>query len=268
MDLFKKIKNKIFNKNMARNNLTVLEDDIFVVSYPRSGNTWIRFLIGTLYKDKKVDWSNLEDIVPDIYRNTDEELLKVDSPRLLKSHHSYDERYKKVLYIVRDVRDVVISYYNFKLKMDENYNESFDSFFRAFINGEIDDFGTWGQNVNSWINNKDNIENGFLMVKYEELLENTFDKIVDILNFLNLDCDYKEIESAIDWASFENMKRLEKKQQNHVELFKGSNKNINFVRKGKSGGWREELSDEHIKIIKEHFGDLLIELEYEDSLKW
>ena len=108
---------QIIKGKPARNNLTIFDDDIFLVSYPRSGNTWIRFLLGTLITEKKIDWENMELGIPDIYRNTNKKLLKYNRPRFIKSHHSFDERYSKVVYLVRDVRDVIISYYNFYLKL-------------------------------------------------------------------------------------------------------------------------------------------------------
>ena len=67
--------------------LTVLPDDIFIVSYPKSGNTWMRFLIGNLlFQDEPITFSNIELKVPDIYRNNNRKLLKISSPRILKSH--------------------------------------------------------------------------------------------------------------------------------------------------------------------------------------
>jgi hypothetical protein len=239
---------------------TVLNDDIFIVSYPRSGNTWVRFLVGTLYFNKKIDWVNIEEYVQNVY-DDNSKLLKVKSPRLLKSHNSYDQRYKKVIYIVRDVRDVVISYYYWHLKM-ANYQNTFDEFFDEFIEGKCA-FQDWDNNVTSWIENKNKIEKGFLLVKYEDLKQNTFEKLKDIADFLSLQRDDTEINSTIAWASFENMRRIEVEQQSEVKRFKNSDHSIPFVRQGKSGSWKNTLTDKQKQICKKRFGKLLNELGYE-----
>ena len=96
--------------------LKVFPDDVFIVSYPRSGNTWVRFLIGSMVYQADVDFNNLVTIIPDIYRCTNRFLESLERPRYLKSHEPYDGRYPKVIYLVRDPRDVAISYYYWLLK--------------------------------------------------------------------------------------------------------------------------------------------------------
>ncbi|TWE00624.1 sulfotransferase domain-containing protein [Peribacillus frigoritolerans] len=246
---------------LSKKPTTVLDDDMFIVSYPRSGNTWVRFLIGTLYFNLKIDWKNIEEYVQDIYHHDDSQLLKFKSPRLLKSHSSYDKRYNKVIYIVRDVRDVVISYYYWHLKMS-NYQNTFDEFFYEFIAGKCP-FQDWDKNVTSWIKNKNKVENGFLLLRYEDLKHNTFEQLKNIADFLSIQRDGAELNSAITWASFENMRRLETEQQSEVKRFKNSDHYIPFIRQGKSGNWQNILSDIQKQIIKERFGDLLYELGYE-----
>src|SRR5437016_13287787 len=94
----------------AGRNLTVFDDDVFIVSYPRSGNTWTRFLIGNLlYQDDPVTFSNIERRIPEIYFNPDHVLRRLSRPRILKSHECFQPRYKRIIYIVRDPRDVCVS---------------------------------------------------------------------------------------------------------------------------------------------------------------
>src|SRR4051794_9451760 len=97
--------------------VTSFEDDVWIVSYPKSGNTWTRFLIANLIADgETVDWSNIERRVPDIYYNRDPHLLSLPRPRYLKSHEAYRPEYRRVVLIVRDPRDVAVSYYHFVRK--------------------------------------------------------------------------------------------------------------------------------------------------------
>src|SRR5437868_9727768 len=101
----------------AGRNLKVLTDDVFVVSYPRSGNTWTRFLIANLISpEDPATFANIEQKLPDIYRHSQRQLLQSPRPRMLKSHEAFDSRYKKVIYIVRDPRDVSVSGYHYRIK--------------------------------------------------------------------------------------------------------------------------------------------------------
>ena len=114
----------VLGLDKAGNNLTVYPDDVFIVSYLKSGNTWTRFLIGNLAHPEGVDFSNINRIVPDPVDLSKRYLKKMPRPRILKSHQPFDPRYKKVICIVRDPRDVVLSEYHFDVKrmaIEEGY---------------------------------------------------------------------------------------------------------------------------------------------------
>src|SRR5437016_6350421 len=98
-------------RTIAEHKVEVFPDDIFLVSYPRSGNTWTRFLIGNLiYPDQPVTFANIESRIPEIYFNPDRVMRRLPCPRILKSHECFQPLYRHVIYIVRDPRDVAISF--------------------------------------------------------------------------------------------------------------------------------------------------------------
>src|ERR1700685_1517671 len=104
----------LLGRDLAGRNLAVYPDDTFLVSFPRSGNTWIRFLIANLLNPGiEVSFTNIERLIPDTASKSSRTMKREARPRIIKSHEYFDVRYPKVIYIVRDPRDVALSYYDF-----------------------------------------------------------------------------------------------------------------------------------------------------------
>src|SRR5206468_7184599 len=141
-----------------------------LVSYPRSGNTWTRFLIANLvYPNQTITFANIETLVPDTSSISSHALKRVPRPRIIKSHDYFDHRYPKVIYIVRDPRDVVLSYYDFDRKYRHISDDCpLEQYVDDFVNGKLrsSDWGTWGENVGSWTSARGN-KAGFLLLHYE-----------------------------------------------------------------------------------------------------
>src|SRR5260370_2326170 len=157
----------LLGTDIADRNLAVYPDDTFVVSYPRSGNTWTRFLIANLvFPSESVTFTNIERLIPDTSSQSNRALKRTPRPRIIKSHEYFDPRYRRVLYIVRDPRDLVLSYYNFQRK----YRQIADDYPLAdyvddFINGRLisADSGSWGGKVASWVYTPQNQSGLFLV---------------------------------------------------------------------------------------------------------
>src|SRR5271166_567305 len=127
--------------------LVVLPDDIFLVSYPKSVNTWTRFLVANLlYPEKHPDFSNINELIPDPEALSQRHLLSMPRPRALKSHQYFDPRYQKIVYVVRDPRDVALSQYHFHRKrrlVEDKY--PVERFVTRFIAGETSIYGSWAE---------------------------------------------------------------------------------------------------------------------------
>jgi hypothetical protein len=141
-------------KDLAGRNLAVFPDDTFLVSFPRSGNTWVRFLISNLaYPGTEVSFSNIERLIPDTSSQSSRTLKRTPRPRIVKSHEYFDARYPKVIYIVRDPRDVALSYYDFSRK-SRHFDDSFslEQYVSTFVQAvPWSTWGTWGEHVGSWV---------------------------------------------------------------------------------------------------------------------
>ncbi|MGP1371582.1 MAG: sulfotransferase domain-containing protein [Almyronema sp.] len=244
-------------------NITVFDDDIFITSYPKSGNTWLRFLIGyLLYEDQLTGFDNIEVKIPDIYVNREYELLRLPRPRVLKSHEYFDHRYKNVIYIVRDPRDVVISYFNFHKKtyfIPQDY--PLEKYVDKFIAGTLDQYGSWEENVNSWIRVK-NRNKRFLLIQYEHLLINPRLEIEKIADFFKLKVSEKTIKKSVEFSSAKNMKKLELMQSNSWLPTKHSRKDIAFIGSATSKTWKYQLPLSLVLSINNAWEELMMELGY------
>ena len=97
--------------------LQIFPDDVFLVSFPKSGNTWTRFLIANLaHPEQPASFANLYELVPDPEGTPKRIFDRIPRPRIIKSHECFDPRYPRVIYIVRDPRDVALSQYHYHRK--------------------------------------------------------------------------------------------------------------------------------------------------------
>ena len=132
----------------------VRPDDVALVSYPKSGNTWLSFIAANLQwlNRQEVNFANINHLIPDIYIRTRAELAAYDQPRLLKSHEYLDPRYPKVIYIVRDPRDVAVSYYHYLIRCGRfDKGQDWGDYIARFIAGRLDSYGSWGDHVGGWL---------------------------------------------------------------------------------------------------------------------
>jgi hypothetical protein len=254
----------------ANKQIDVFDTDIFLVSYPRSGNTWMRWLLAVSVLGRRdVDRPEIvHATIPDIYRVTNEQLLTLPHPRIVKSHERYNAGYPRVIYIYRDVRDVMISLFFYFRKYGRFAN--FASFFDVFVKGNLyRDLGVggWDENVMSWLAHSDDIA----MVKYEDLLADTRSVLAKTLERVQVAHDKNLVAYAADLCTFEWMHNLDRAKdiEGRADLMvQGADPNIPFIRKGTSGQWKGLLSPAQIDVIKQKYGDLLLRLGYETSHDW
>jgi hypothetical protein len=286
--------NYVLGKDIAGRAFQVLPDDIFLVSYPKSGNTWTRFLLGNLLNpDERITFANVERKVPDIYFKSKKALKRTPRPRVIKSHECFDPRYRRVVYIVRDPRDVAVSAYYYDLK-ERNIADGFPlhTYVTTRFMKTDEYFGTWGEHAGSWLVNSKNLlhisrlkndflgtpaswgenvmswlgarghDRDFLVLRYEDLLADTQGEMTRIAKFLNLNASAERIAKAVELSSADNMRKLEAKQTNDWLTTRDSRKDIPFVRAAKSGQWQQTLPPESVAVIEETWGAVMEMLGY------
>jgi hypothetical protein len=250
----------------AERNFKVYPDDTFVVSYPRSGNTWTRFLIANLlHPDTNVSFTNIEKLIPDTSSQSNRALKTTPRPRIIKTHQYFDHRYPRLIYIVRDPRDVALSYYDFQRKyMQIPDDYPLDRYVDDFVAGKLisADWGTWSENVSSWIYTRGK-RDSLLLLRYEDIMSDTAKELGRIAAFFDIPPDQERIQLAVERSSADRMRQLEKLEEDKWVATKNRRKDIPFVRVAKSGGWKTSLPASCVHQIESAWGDLMTTLGYE-----
>ncbi len=244
-------------------NLEVWTDDVFIVSYPKSGNTWTRFLIANLLHPKEpVNFGNIDRLIPELAGLTKRQLDRVPRPRIMKSHEYFDARFRKVIYIVRDPRDVVVSQFHFfrkRRRIADDY--SIEQFVSRFVAGATSDYGSWSDNVASWLATRQNSPS-FLLLRYEDMLARTGEELTRVASFLGVRATPDLLAQAVERCSADQMRKLEGTNATAM-VVKDMRQDIPFVRAAKSGGWRTELPEPAIAELEARWGHLMTYLGYE-----
>lgn len=241
----------------------VRADDLFLVSYPKSGNTWIRFLLANLlHPEAKIDFSTIEAIVPDIYQNTERSLRAAPRPRIIKSHEYFDPRYARVIYLVRDPRDVLVSFYHYQV-MVKQIDEAtpLDAYTSDFIAGPVSPYGSWSEHVGSWRGAREDRAD-FLLVRYEDLSGRTVPEVARIARFLGVAADEGALARVVERCSADRMRELERAQASDWRPLRDAREGHAFVRKARAGGWREELAPELAGRVEQAWAEPMARLGY------
>ena len=279
---------------------------IWIASYRKSGNTWLRSLLssylytndGTFNFDllKKIqqfpskpyfqfflkDFGDIKKVSNYWIAAQDRINLLNDGVTFMKTHsalctlenNSFTNKIntKAVIYVVRDPRNLITSIsHHYSLDTERAYNFIVNK--QKIISksewgsrdfGIATVLGSWSQQYKSWKNIK---FAPILIVKYEDLIADTKNSFITIINFLkefmNIKIDQKKISNTIDNCSFDKLAELEKKRDfmEAVPLNK-DNKKLKFFYLGKKNNWENLLDPKIEKKIRELFTEEMSELQY------
>jgi hypothetical protein len=256
----------------ADRTIAVRPDDTFVVSYPRSGNTWTRFLIANLlHPQEPATFLNIGRLVPDVALQSSRYMRGLPSPRTIKSHTYLDPRYPRVIYIVRDPRDVVLSEYDLMRKyrrIDDTY--PLDRFLGDFVASTgplaVGGYGTWGEHVASWALAR-GARPGFLLLRYEDMKSHPEQSLRRIAEFLGIHPSPELLQNTLDRSSAERMREMEKTQDKDwgSAQYKNKRSDIPFVRTAMAGGWKSKLRPELVTVIESAWPHIMTLMGYELS---
>lgn len=231
------------------------ESDVFLASYPRSGNTWLRFLLLEILTGQTAEFQRTNNLLPSVGEHSGAAALLPSKGRLIKTHESYRPEYKKAVYLVRDARDVVSSEYQFQTSRGW-FEGSFDEYVQSFACGDVSGYGSWQSHVSSWVDSPLAGTGNLLLLRFEDMRRDTATTLSQICGFLGVESKAGDVERAIQSNSLERMREKEKKNPQRVSQ-KGR-----FVGSGSVEGWRSKLSEAQIQIIEKYAAGTLLRVGY------
>ena len=231
------------------------QSDVFLGSYPRSGSTWLRFLLSEILTGQSPEFNRTNELIPDVGKHNGAAALLPSDGRLIKTHESYRPEYKRAVYLVRDARDVVSSEYAYQTSLGW-FKRGLDDYLECFVRGAVDGYGSWQEHVSSWVNSSLARSGNLLVLRFEDLRRDPVEILSEICNFLAVEIEKDVIKRAIDNNSLERMREKEKRNPQRASR-KGQ-----FVRSGLVEGWRGTLSEEQVQTIERYAGEALSRLGY------
>ena len=232
------------------------DDDIYLVTFPKSGTTMMQVILYQLCTDGKgnMDFHHIYDVSPWV---SNDAFLKrpvrdLPSPRIIKSHEhcrDYEKGTKgRFIYVYRNGMDVAVSLFN----QNRNYNNPNLTFEKSFEKFMTRNKHNWFNHLKDWFRNTHKFP--ILYIRFEDLLNDKQGQISRIIDFLKLDVSNRAVERAIEFSSFDYMKSHEDKFG--VQPPDLSRKVFDqFIRKGKSGEGEEvsspdQKSEYQVKLEK------------------
>lgn len=240
-----------------------INPDVYIISYPKCGRTWTRI---TLKKYLEMSGDNIEfKKDPSIIKLLNETVVKfepnvaswIPAPRRIDQLKINEAKYegKKICFIARDPRDVMISsFYHLKYR-EKIYSKNLSEFIRDELVG-IKKVVAY---MNLWAEYSDAPES-FYITTYEELREEPGKSFRTLLEFIGIEVDPKLLDKTLHETSFEKMKKMEADENLSEPWMKPGDKKTDKsmkIRKGKIGGYKEELPPEDISFLNKIIEDSL-----------
>jgi len=265
----------VANFHQKIQNVTCYEDDVWITSHPKSGTRWTQEIVWCLKNNmdlKKALSTNLNVRVPmlcdDFFANdyvdpqvsSFEFVKNMERPRIVHTHLMYDmlprdllEKKIKMIYVIRNPRDVIISYLN-HLRILHGYEGDLQTLLDLFLKDLGPHWGPYFKHVLSYWNKKSELPN-LLITRYEEMQADLPKVIKRIASFLEVTISDEDVLRLCDHVSFEKMKAnpMVNKDESFEERKKAMNNGYagKFINKGKSGTWKEYLTDEMVQRFEQ-----------------
>lgn len=227
---------------LYRNKTIRTRCDYVILSYEKSGRTWLRSLLGKYFE-------LLLQVEFTTEFNNNSKL-----PRIKFTHDAHILKHaNKVVVLTRKSPDVLVSHYYHQTYRDRIFKGTISEFLRS--NQGVSRLKRYF-NILKYYEDR---PHRFLHITYEKLHYDGFKTFEKVLKFLNIEIDKQKIKKTFEFCEFKNMKKLSETGKLGFRYAPTDKKDIRThkVRKGIVDGHKKELSKEDIAYVKEQLGDIV-----------
>ncbi len=252
---------------------------VWLASFPKSGNTWTRFLLYQYMHGEATSSDQIAKEIPDTHSPGEFQAAAARPGRpllIVKTHFQYKPTIpgERFIYIVRHPRDVIQSVMNFvRLLGDDNPYRGLtdEQYVRMFIKAGRNplnlqaQFGTIDEHWHSWF---DQTRIPGIVVRYEDLKSNTLGELRRMVEWLGQPFDDARAARAVELSTFDRMRALEVREKvagKEGTVFHGAKGKVRegqfFMNKGQSGRSLDRIAkgldalcDERFRQTIERFG--------------
>lgn len=242
------------------------DDDIWLASYPRSGSHFARFILVSArhflrWGKFPSDLSGMKGI-PDVHGGRLE--FAEGPPRILKTHFPHDPRYRRVIHLIRDPRDVIISYFHYSKGLPHLFSEpapdhyKLPQFVDLFLRGKV-----WPGEIREHSASYSKCPDGVAhtRIRYESLLAEPQREYRRLLEAADVNLPGNMLDALIEHTSFANMRRLHNPQTARAGLVESNP--VHILRSGTAGQHAQVLRDRTRERIESELGNYLKECGYD-----
>ncbi|KAL9974589.1 hypothetical protein ACROYT_G011642 [Oculina patagonica] len=233
-------------------NFQTRPDDVFVVTYPKSGTTWVQEILWQIFNEGQVKSSHIMLRVPFLEVATSTVFPHPDfntlpSPRILKTHLPYhitpksatEDTKCKYIYVARNPKDVAVSFYKHSTSLKSfgnGFNGPWEFYAKLFIEGNVG-YNLWNDHVLGWWKHKD--DPNVLFLTYEDFKKDLLSHVKMIANFLNKPLSDDLVSRIAEQCTFSGM---EKNPASYS--IKTEEGEFSLLRKGVVGDWKNYFTPE------------------------
>ncbi|KAM4696072.1 uncharacterized protein WCC33_014801 [Rhinophrynus dorsalis] len=241
-------------------------EDILIGTFPKSGTSWIQEIVDLILHEGDEEICRrpplfvrmpflelLHLMEPGI-----EEVNAMPSPRVLKTHlavqlvpKSFWEQTCKVIYVARNAKDTLTSYYHFDHMLPFHPDPgTFEEYLQRFMKGAVG-WGSWYDHVKGFWEKKD--KHRILYLFYEDLKQNPVEEVRKVMKFLDKDLSEDVLKKIAHLSSFNQMKDNPMANNSTFPSFIIDQSKTRFMRKGLVGDWKNHFTVRQNEIFEEDY---------------